>query len=63
MHNVFCVWAIVLLPGEEEVLIRLIYDQPCPGIMCDLCQPVQFLPWQSHTCLEGPLSVSLPVFR
>ena len=54
MHDVFCIRAVMLLPGEEEVLIRLIYDQPCAGIMCDLCQPVQLLPRQSHTCFEVP---------
>ena len=59
MHDVVCIRAIVLLPGEEKVLIRLVYDQPCPSVMCDLCQPVQLLPRQSHTCNEGPPSLSL----
>ena len=59
MHDVVCIRAIVLLPREEKVLIRLVYDQPCPSIMCDFCQPVQFLPRQSHTCNEGGPSLCL----
>ena len=50
MHHVRCIGAVVRLPRKQEVLVRLIYDQPGSCICCDPCQPIQRLTGQSDTC-------------
>ena len=55
MDDIGCVGAIVRLPGKEKVLVRLIYHQPGSCLCCHLCQPVQYLSRQRHTCNRASL--------